>query len=135
MEMFLKDGIKHYIITKENVGHLNGKCFIDLERPDRLDILKFTVCDEIITMNARGTDGLKFFYNHEFNQEFGTFKEEDTGFGEIIEAIETDDYIFKEISPELYNECEQIISIRSEEIRQHRKQWITIKESIFEKLK
>lgn len=132
--MFLKDGIKHYTITKENIEHLNNKCFYDIERPDRIDIIKFYVHDDRITMESHGTDGLKFFYNHDFDIVFGTYKWEDTAFGDIIEAIETDDAFFKEISEELYNECKQIISIRSEEIRQYRKQWKNIQEKIFEKI-
>lgn len=133
--MFLKDCVTHYTITKENVGYLDRKCFYDLERPDRIDIFKFYVDDEKITMESHGTDGLKFFYHHDFEIKFGTYKACDTAFGDIIESIETNDLFFKEISTELYNECKQIISIRSEEIRQHQKHWKEIQDSIFSKLK
>ena len=109
-----KDGdeLLEFTLTYENTKHLDGKCYLDLDRNDWLEVVRFTVDeDKGVTCRMSGTD-VYGGYDHTDTEEFGTYDREDTYFGDWIQMIESGNFkhILIEIPQELYDEYLEFIT-------------------------
>ena len=60
MEYIKNDGENSILrLTYKNCKHLDGKCFIDLDRPNYLEVIKFIITEDEIQCRYTGTNGIK----------------------------------------------------------------------------
>lgn len=108
-----KDGeeLFEFTLTYENTKHLDGKCYLDLDRNDWLEVVRFTVDeDKGVTCRMSGTS-VSGGYDHTDTEEFGTYNREDTYFGDWIQMIESGNFrhLLVEIPQEMYDEYLEFI--------------------------
>lgn len=97
------------VINEELANKLNGRCFLDTDMPERVEGFKFVKTKtgiDCIYIGAWycGT------YSHVCHEDYGTYKVKDTYFGTDIASIETNFYLIKEISEEVFNKMISIVS-------------------------
>lgn len=126
MEYIKNDGENSILkLTYENCKHLDGKCFIDLDRPNYLEVIKFFITEDKIKCRYTGSSCLN---NFDFIEEddYGIYNSEDVGNGDTLMMIYGKEKLIKEIPEELYEEMINKIVLQENINKEHKEKWQNI---------
>lgn len=117
-----EDGAK-INITPDVADYFDGKCYIDTEMSNRIDVLKFKKEDDGILVEYAGTDLRGVNYIHNSKDEYVSATEtEDTFFGYYLKAILTNSFSFlEEISNEQYDQVIALVSAHEATMESNKK--------------
>lgn len=108
-----------YTLTYDNMKFLHNKCFFDFDRPDWLEIVKFTVTESGVDTHFAGAS-VYSGYDHTDHDDFGTFDQGDTCCGAWVKMIQENCNLLKEIPNELYEKFLVIIRKRNAQSKKER---------------
>lgn len=98
-------------IDEELVNKYDGKCYIDFDMNDRIEAIRFFRSENGISYQSIGCN-YHLGYNHEFEDEFGTYEWQDTSCAGYIHMIEQGTWLLKEITREEFNKILAIVNER-----------------------
>lgn len=122
------------IINEELADKLNERCFIDIDMPERIEGFKFVKTKTGIDFITIGCDSV-FTYNHIYHEDYGTYKVKDTYFGTDIILVETNFYLIREISEELFNKMIAIVNNQKEISNKLENDWKKAQKQFFKEAK
>lgn len=123
MEYIKNDGENSILkLTYENCKHLNGKCYIDLDRSNYLEIIKFTVNKNEIQCRYVGASCINGF-DFVDKDEYGIYQAKDVGNSDILMMIHNNNSLIKEISEELYDKIFNEIIFRIAQNKENQDRW------------
>ena len=123
MEYIKNDGENSILkLTYENCKHLDGKCFIDLDRSNYLEIIKFTVNENEIQCRYTGASCINGF-DFVDKDGYGIYNSKDVGNSDVLMMIYNNDSLIKEISEELYQKIFNEIIFRIEVNKENQDKW------------
>lgn len=107
----------------------DGRCFLDLDMPDRIEALMFTKTDKGLQGEYIGCD-YGWGYNHKFLDKYEDAAEslEDLYNGSSIEIIETNCSLHKEITREKYEEIKKIVTEQIKKANKFRAEFSKLQE-------
>lgn len=122
--------IIHLMIDiKELAEKYDGRCFLDLDMPDRIEALMFTKTDKGLQGEYIGCD-YGWGYNHKFLDKYEDIAEsfEDLYNGSSIETIETNSPLHKEITYERYEEIKKAVAEQKKKADKFRAEFAKLQE-------
>lgn len=122
--------IIHLMIDiKELAEKYDGRCFLDLDMPDRIEALMFTKTDKGLLGEYIGCD-YGWGYNHKFLDKYEDIAEsfEDLYNGSSIETIETNSPLHKEITYERYEEIKKAVAEQKKKADKFRAEFAKLQE-------
>lgn len=123
MEYIKNDGENSILkLTYENCKHLDGKCYIDLDRSNYLEIIKFTVNENEIQCRYVGASCINGF-DFVDKDEYGIYQAKDVGNSDILMMIHNNNSLIKEISEELYDKIFNEIIFRIAQNKENQDRW------------
>lgn len=122
------------IINEELADKLNGRCFLDTDMPERIEGFKFMKTKTGIDCICIGSDSV-FNYNEVYHEDYGTYKVKDTYFGTDIILVETNFYLIREISEELFNKMVAIVNNQKEISNKLEYDWKKTQKQFFKEAK
>lgn len=123
MEYLKNDGENSILkLTYENCKHLDGKCFIDLDRSNYLEIIKFTVNENEIQCRYTGASCINGF-DFVDKDGYGIYNSKDVGNSDVLMMIYNNNSLIKEISEELYDKIFNEIIVRIEINKENQDKW------------
>lgn len=105
------------VIDETLADKLNGRCFIDLDMPDRIEGFKFTKTKTGLDCLWIGCDCF-WAYHFSDHEDYGTYKIKDTSFGTDVNSVLTDFYLIKEVTEDVFNEMQKIVNDVDEKSKQ-----------------
>ena len=87
--------------NKELAAKYDGRCFLDLDMPDRIEAMKFTKTPFGLSSEYVGCD-YAWGYMQDYVDEYGEKSYDDMYCGADLDMIENGMYLHKEITPEHY---------------------------------
>lgn len=112
-------------LTYENCKYLNGKCFIDLDRSNYLEVIKFTITEDEIQCRYTGSSCINGF-DFVDKDEYGIYQAKDVGNSDILMMIHNNNELIKEIPEELYEEIVDKIVLQKNINKEHKEKWQNI---------
>lgn len=123
MEYIKNDGENSILkLTYENCKHLDGKCYIDLDRSNYLEIIKFTINENEIQCRYTGASCINGF-DFVDKDGYGIYQAKDVGNSDILMMIHNNDSLIKEIPKELYQKIFIEIIFRIVQNKDNQDRW------------
>ena len=122
------------IINEKLADKLNGRCFLDTDMPERIEGFKFIKTKTGIDFITIGSDSV-FNYSHVCHEDYGKYKVKDTFFGTDIILVETNFYLLREISEDVFNKMVSIINKQKDISDKIKNDWIKTQRQFFKEAK
>lgn len=122
------------IINEELADKLNGRCFLDTDIPERIEGFKFIKTKTGIDFITIGSDSV-FNYSYVYHEDYGKYKVKDTYFGTDIILVETNFYLLREISEDVFNKMVSIINKQKDISDKIKNDWIKTQRQFFKEAK
>ena len=119
------------ILNKEFAAKYDGRCFLDLDMPDRIEALKFTKTPFGLSTECIGCN-YSWGYIQDYVDEYGETTYNDMYCGGNIEMIENGMYLHKEITSEKYEQIRNCVLERIALYEQLRNEFLELKSEILD---
>lgn len=135
MEYIKNDGENSILkLTYKNCKHLDGKCFIDLDSPNHLEVIKFFITEDEIQCRYTGTNGIKG-YDFVTKDKYGIYSSKDVCNGDTLMMIHDNNELIKEIPEELYQKLFNEIIFRIVFNEENQEKWQNIANNYIKQIK
>lgn len=135
MEYIKNDGENSILkLTYKNCKYLDGKCFIDLDKPNYLEVIKFIITEDEIQCRYTGTNCIKG-YDFVTKDKYGIYSSKDVCNGDTLMMIHDNNELIKEIPEELYQKLFNEIIFRIVFNEENQEKWQNIANNYIKQIK